>query len=47
MLLFLLSNFSTDIRKEQEKLFWKNFVIFHLLLWWYTVPAILKGWFES
>lgn len=40
------NSFSKDIREEQEKLIWADFVIFQFPLWWYSVPAILKGWFD-
>ena len=40
------NGFSEDIRVEQEKLVWADFVIFQFPLWWYSVPAILKGWFD-
>jgi NAD(P)H dehydrogenase (quinone) len=40
------SGFSPDIQEEQEKLLWADFVIFQFPLWWYSVPAILKGWFD-
>jgi NAD(P)H dehydrogenase (quinone) len=39
-------SFSADIQEEQEKLLWANFVIFQFPLWWYSVPAIMKGWFD-
>ncbi|HEY3364132.1 MAG TPA: NAD(P)H-dependent oxidoreductase [Symbiobacteriaceae bacterium] len=39
-------SFSQDIQAEQEKLLWADFVIFQFPLWWYSVPAILKGWFD-
>lgn len=35
-----------DVRAEQEKLLWADTVIFQFPLWWYTMPAILKGWFD-
>ncbi|KAF4968700.1 hypothetical protein FSARC_3986 [Fusarium sarcochroum] len=35
-----------DVKAEQEKLLWADTVIFHFPLWWYSMPAILKGWFE-
>lgn len=38
--------FSQDIQAEQEKLLWADFVIFQFPIWWYSVPAILKGWFD-
>ncbi|MGG3124099.1 NAD(P)H-dependent oxidoreductase [Priestia megaterium] len=40
------NSFSDDIQEEQEKLRWADFVIFQFPLWWYSVPAILKGWFD-
>ncbi|WP_246014345.1 NAD(P)H-dependent oxidoreductase [Paenibacillus rhizophilus] len=40
------NTFSPDIKEEQEKLLWADFVIFQFPLWWYSVPAILKGWFD-
>ncbi|MGE7840004.1 NAD(P)H-dependent oxidoreductase [Lysinibacillus sp. NPDC093712] len=40
------NSFSKDIQEEQEKLVWADFVIFQFPLWWYSVPAILKGWFD-
>ncbi|EOP73902.1 NAD(P)H-dependent oxidoreductase [Bacillus cereus] len=40
------NNFSADIQAEQEKLLWADFVIFQFPLWWYSTPAILKGWFD-
>jgi NAD(P)H dehydrogenase (quinone) len=41
-----MNSFSRDIQEEQEKLLWSDFVIFQFPLWWYSVPAILKGWFD-
>ncbi|WP_304455327.1 NAD(P)H-dependent oxidoreductase [Nocardiopsis sp. YSL2] len=35
-----------DVRAEQEKLLWADTVLFQFPLWWYTVPAILKGWVD-
>ena len=35
-----------DVKREQEKLLWADAVIFHFPMWWYSMPAILKGWFE-
>ena len=33
-----------DIVAEQDKLRRANLVIFHFPLWWFGMPAILKGW---
>jgi len=35
-----------DVRAEQEKLLWADTIIFQFPLWWYTMPAILKGWVD-
>jgi NAD(P)H dehydrogenase (quinone) len=35
-----------DIAAEQEKLRWADTVIIQFPLWWYGMPAILKGWFD-
>ncbi|MGV9679849.1 NAD(P)H-dependent oxidoreductase [Nocardia sp. NPDC003482] len=35
-----------DIRAEQEKLLWADTVLLHFPLWWYSMPAILKGWVD-
>nr|WP_206439963.1 NAD(P)H-dependent oxidoreductase [Streptomyces scabichelini] len=33
-----------DVLTEQEKLLWADTIIFQFPLWWYSMPAILKGW---
>ncbi|CCD22545.1 NAD(P)H-dependent oxidoreductase NDAI_0A03880 [Naumovozyma dairenensis CBS 421] len=35
-----------DVVAEQEKLKWADLVIFQFPLWWFSLPAILKGWVE-
>jgi len=37
---------SPDIAAEQAKLDWADAVVFSFPLWWYGMPAILKGWFD-
>lgn len=37
---------SADVADEQEKLLWADAVIFQFPLWWFSAPAILKGWVE-
>lgn len=37
---------SEDIAREQEKLRWADAVILQFPLWWFSMPAILKGWVE-
>lgn len=35
-----------DIQKEINKINWAEHLIFHFPLWWFSMPAILKGWFD-
>ncbi|RRR99471.1 NAD(P)H-dependent oxidoreductase [Glycomyces terrestris] len=35
-----------DVRAEQEKLLWADTIVFQFPLWWYAMPAILKGWVD-
>ncbi|BCA31122.1 NAD(P)H-dependent oxidoreductase [Metapseudomonas otitidis] len=35
-----------DIREELDKLLWADLVIFNFPVYWFSVPAILKGWFD-
>ncbi|MFT3803837.1 MAG: NAD(P)H-dependent oxidoreductase [Burkholderiaceae bacterium] len=37
---------SPDIAGEQDKLRWADAVILQFPLWWFSMPAILKGWVE-
>jgi NAD(P)H dehydrogenase (quinone) len=37
---------SADIALEQQKLLWADTVILQFPLWWFSMPAILKGWVE-
>ncbi|MFW5415763.1 NAD(P)H-dependent oxidoreductase [Nocardiopsis sp. CNT-189] len=37
---------SPDVVAEQEKLAWSDTVVVQFPLWWYGLPAILKGWFD-
>jgi NAD(P)H dehydrogenase (quinone) len=36
--------FATDIKAELEKLDWCDVLIFQFPIWWFGLPAILKGW---
>jgi NAD(P)H dehydrogenase (quinone) len=38
--------FSPDILQEQQKILWSECIIFQFPMWWYSAPAILKGWFD-
>ncbi|WP_454765448.1 NAD(P)H-dependent oxidoreductase [Cupriavidus campinensis] len=37
---------SSDIAAEQDKLRWADAVIFQFPLWWFSMPAIMKGWVD-
>ena len=37
---------SADTRAEVDKLEHADFVLFQYPMWWYTMPAILKGWLD-
>jgi NAD(P)H dehydrogenase (quinone) len=41
-----LGTLSHDILLEQEKLKAADLVIFQFPLWWFSMPAILKGWVD-
>jgi NAD(P)H dehydrogenase (quinone) len=38
--------FTAEIAREQAKLFRADFLIFQFPLWWFSLPAILKGWVD-
>lgn len=37
---------SDDVAKEQQELLWADSVILQFPLWWYSMPAIRKGWVD-
>ncbi|MFF9199755.1 NAD(P)H-dependent oxidoreductase [Streptomyces sp. NPDC014779] len=43
---FASGRLGEDIRAEQRKLLEADLVLLHYPLWWFTMPAILKGWFD-
>ncbi len=42
----LTGTLSSDIREEQAKVCAADTVVLQFPLWWYGMPAILKGWFD-
>lgn len=42
----LHEGFAGDVRAEQEKLFWCDVLILQFPMWWFGLPAILKGWVD-
>lgn len=37
---------SEDIQTEIDKVLWADHLIFQFPLWWFSMPAMLKGWFD-
>ncbi|GAA4936001.1 NAD(P)H-dependent oxidoreductase [Streptomyces coeruleoprunus] len=42
----LAGRLTPDVAAEQEKVVWSDAVVLQFPLWWFSVPAILKGWFD-
>lgn len=40
------SGFAGDIEAEYQKLVWADMLILQFPLWWFSVPAIMKGWID-
>jgi len=40
------NGFAPDIRAEMDKVVWCDYLIFQFPLWWFSIPAILKGWVD-
>jgi NAD(P)H dehydrogenase (quinone) len=38
--------FAPDITSELDKISQADLIIFHTPIWWFSVPAVLKGWFD-
>ena len=43
---FAADNLTADVKAEHEKLLWADTLILQFPLWWFTMPAILKGWVD-
>jgi NAD(P)H dehydrogenase (quinone) len=43
---FAADTLTADVKAEQEKLLWADVLILQFPLWWYSMPAILKGWVD-
>lgn len=41
-----VNGFAPDIQAEMEKLEWCDVLIMQFPLWWFSLPAILKGWVD-
>ncbi len=43
---YLNQNLTEDIRTELDKISWADHIIFQFPLWWFSTPAIMKGWMD-
>ncbi|MDK1374439.1 MULTISPECIES: NAD(P)H-dependent oxidoreductase [unclassified Sinorhizobium] len=43
---FATNALTEDVKAEHEKLLWADVLILQFPLWWYSMPAILKGWVD-
>lgn len=43
---FAEGGLTDDVKVEQDKLRWADTVILQFPLWWFAMPAILKGWVD-
>jgi NAD(P)H dehydrogenase (quinone) len=40
------AGFHPQLKAEMDKLVWADLLIFQFPLWWFSLPAILKGWVD-
>jgi len=40
------NGFSSELEAEMRKVEWCDLMIWQFPLWWFTVPAVLKGWMD-
>ena len=43
---FASGTLTDDVTAEQERLRWADAIILQFPIWWFSMPAILKGWVE-
>jgi len=41
-----VGGFAPDLEAEMRKIEWCDLMIWQFPLWWFSVPAILKGWYD-
>lgn len=41
------NGFANDVLEEQDKVLWCDLMIWQFPLWWFSVPALLKGWVDK
>jgi NAD(P)H dehydrogenase (quinone) len=42
----LAGTLTSDVAEEQEKIRWADALVLQFPLWWFSVPAIMKGWID-
>jgi NAD(P)H dehydrogenase (quinone) len=42
----LAGRLTADVAAEQEKVLWSDAVVLQFPMWWFSFPAILKGWVD-
>lgn len=43
---FAADTLTDDVKAERDKLLWADVLILQFPLWWFAMPAILKGWVD-
>ena len=43
---FARDSHSSDVKREQDKVAAASLVLFHFPVWWFSMPAMLKGWVD-
>lgn len=43
---FKTNNFADHLQEEMDALKWADFILLNFPLWWSSMPAIMKGWFD-
>ncbi|SMN17825.1 similar to Kazachstania africana KAFR_0B05180 hypothetical protein [Maudiozyma saulgeensis] len=43
---FAAKQLTPDVVDEMDKLVWADTIVFHFPIWWFGMPAILKGWVD-
>ena len=43
---YLSGMITEDIKQEQQKIEWADLIIFQFPMWWYSMPALMKGWVD-
>ena len=44
--MFVHGRATFDVEQEQAKVLWCDVLIFQFPIWWFSMPAILKGWVD-